>query len=728
MTSARRVFPLLLILGLLFPLHLYAASPELAVTGLYLAAGRDVDADFVQARGGELVQQESAKLVQRLSAVDGWRVAPDFISDPAASIHSWQEAGSRIYVRAIVTRADARSTTYFGGITLWLLNVGTRLEFFDLRSGQVHYGCSFTVRVPIEAGAELDPQLRSEQYAHALTRSLEECCARAAREYKPGTLECHVVDREGSDVILDHGRKNGLLAGQVLACSDGSGAGWMLRITHVEEAFSLASVLASTGIAPMPPRGSRANLDGINQGNTQGSAIAVAGVNPGAKEALDPSFLVESATMAQWLHDALVDKSELRMLPPLSVSAAGDAGSLATAFFHAQADFSAVGDIGQQDIIGHRALPDLLIRGTITHAVNLRSQRLGYEAQTLRLGLLLELYDRRTREVLSVVSHEVTRLEKQNERYHQVDLETAWRELAQQLMREGAALLAKKPLGQSREFVLQTNSTPERLLLNQPAPAGSRGSLLRTLREIRDTKGVLLGNLRKEIGVASVRFDGTAQLLLGDGTSTPQQGDILLLSHGVQASKPVVMLGDLNIGGPKVREDWAPTPALVLTWAHRELSLADCFRLLPPARLAAEAGAAEVAMAMGEFTATNMSELIMQDEPAPELLLNLRVGLGRWVVEEDKFRNRVTFTTGVEATLVRADNGEAVAWFSTKDGPSASVKKSWNLVREQELSQGKVVQGVTETEFPEQLDQCLEECLRQLLGTLGDQLVIQPLD
>ena len=728
MSVAVRNRSLLVLLFLLLPACLMATTPELAVTGLYMAAGRDVDADFVQSRGGELSRQESARLVEKLREVEGWRVADDFISDPASSIQSWQEAGSRIYVRALVTRADARSTTYFGGLTLWLLSVGTRLEFFDLRSGQVHYGCSFTVRIPIEAGETLDTELRNEQFALALSRGLDECCARAARDYNPGNLNCTVVDHEAEEVILNQGRRQGLLPGQVLAASSDSGDGWMLRVTRAEEAFALAQVLASTGATGLPPQGVSASLQGINQSHAQGKAIAVAGVNPGAREALDPSFLVESATMAQWLHDALVDQSELRMLPPLAASAEGDAGSLATAFFHAQAEFSAVGDIGQEDIIGHRALPDLLIRGTITHAVNLRSQRLGFEAQTLRLGLLLEVYDRRTREVLGSVSHEVSKLEKQNERYRQVDLETAWRELALQAMRESAGLLSSQPLGDSKEFVIQRGSTPEHLLLDATAPAGGRGSVLRVLREIRDTNRNTLGHLREEIGVAGVQQDGSAKLLLSDGIHTPEAGDVLLLEHAGRDTKPLVMLGELSIGGPKVREDWAPTPALVLTWAHRELSRANCFRLLPPERLSAEAGAAEVAMAMGEFKAGNVGELILQQDPVPDLLLNLRVGLGRWVVEEDKYRNRVTFTTGVEATLVRADTGEALAWFRTSDGSNASsLKKAWSLVREQELANGQVVQGISEGEFPEQLDQCLEECLSQLLANLGDELVTQDL-
>ena len=733
--------PLLFLLSLIVLYHTpRAETPELVVTGVFIEESAEVDAAFVADGARDLAFAESSRLVELLAAVPGYRVHGDFLEDPAGEVKSLAQAANRVYVRATVTRADLKRVRYFGDYQVWTFSVGLRLEFFDIRSGQVYYGRTFTYRIPVETAVEIDRAYRYERFAEALAKALEECVTRCGKEYLPARAEAAVLGEAGEGALfLQGGSEAGFYPGLVLIAGD-AGADppeqWMLKLIQVESAFSRARLLAGT-VAEAPAPGTRAFAEGVNAG-TQGSgpAVMVAGVSPGSGVVLDERFDVDHASLGQWLHDALVDTRAYNMLPPLLSDAdpgGGAAGvgaigmgatGVAAAFFQAQASFSAFGDLKQDEIIGHRAFPEILVRGTVTHAVNHVSRRLGFWAQTLSLGLMLEFYDRRTREVLLTVSHEQRTMEKSNDRYRRADLGAAWRELARAAIGEAAAKASGGLPDSDRR--LQLKAVREDGLLEfagrAAPPSGLRLPLERVESVIRSLEGEELGSWRRIYGMVLLEAGpGGAilgRLLAGDGNTVPAPGDLALLPAGAAADRPSARLRTVEVGGSKVREDYRPNQQMIAGWAHRELAGTGVYNMLPPEILEDQAAAAEAALASGEFEAVDQSEILLQDEPRPQVLVDVRVGLARWEIERQKYRNRLSFTTGVELSFYDAA-GEPLERFRDKQGrPTHKVKKAWITRGKQELSEGRVVQGVLEDEFPEQLDRCLEICITELAQEL----------
>lgn len=702
MRALRWILPLLLVAAL------RAAGPEIVFTELFVGSGAEIDAAFLADGARDLALEESSRIVERMAAVDGWAVHRDLLADPAASVGSLPSG--RVYARGVVTRADVARLRYYGDYQVWTFSVGVRLEFFDIQSGQVYYGRSYLARVPVETAVEIDRGYRFERFREALGLALDECVARAGREYRPGRAEARVVAPDGPErVFLDAGSAKGLYPGLVLQARSGE-ARWLLKVLRAEEAFSQARVLAASGADP-PPAGAVAEVEGLASASSGGPRLMVAGVVPGAPEAMDEWWDVDNASLGQWLHDGLVDAGRFDLLPPLLADSEGPS-ELASAFFRAQAVFSAFGDAKQDEVIGHRAFPDLLARGTVTHAARRRSQRLGYVAETLVLGLQLEIVDRASRQTLLSVSHEARRLEKQNETYRRADLAAAWRELAREAMAEAAAELAARWTPAAPESAVTGLDGEGRPRLAEAAPAGLRGALLRPEREIRGLDGKPLGQWRREYAIAEALPQGALRLVAADGT-LPARGDVFAPTSRAPAG-PRSRIRAVTVGGPKVREDFRPSEAMVAGWAQRELAGLGRFDLLPPENRAAEAAAAEVALASGEFEAVDLSEILSTDEPEPELLFDLRVGLARWEIEPGDYRNTVSFTTGVELSAFDAA-GQPAPVFVDRDGaPTHQLKKVVTSPERQELSQGRVVQGPLEEEFPERLEQSLETCLRTL--------------
>lgn len=713
-----------LLLGLWLALALPVAlaqppeTPEVVVTEIFVDARADVDAAFLADGGRGLAAAATSRLPGLLAANPGWRVHADFLADPAHDVGALAQAGERVYVRGVITRADIRKTVYYGGLQLWTFSLGLRLEFFDIRSGQVWFGQDVTVRVPVETAVEPDRATRLQQFSDALDHALETVAARSGKAYRPGSLEAVATARDADGaLVLDRGTRQGLSVGATGEINQ-EGRRWLLRVVEAEEAWCLARVLAAS-TEDATPEGASVRFSGVNGLLAQvGPPVAVAGAALPPAQRLDASFEVDPATLGQWLHDALVDSQAFPMLPPLLAGSSSGA-ELAAAFFRAQSVFSAAGDVRQDEIIGHRSLPQVLARLVVTHAETTASRRLGYEARTLRLGLLLELYDRRTHEVLLSRTHEGTRVEKHNETYRQVDVGAAWRELARtslgELARQAAA--AWHPAG--RELAV-TAVTPEaRLLLAGEAAAGERGLLARPGADVLDRAGTKVARRRQDYGVGEVRSAGPrveAEATLTDGRSTPAVGDLLRLP--AWRPRPNTRIRSVLVGGPKVEAGWLPDTVQVALWAHQALG-GGPFNMLAPEALAGEVAAAEVALAGGEFSARPVGEILLNEAPQPRILVDVRVGLGRTERESTGYKARLTFTTGVELSFFGPQGEPLLLFVDGAGNPTHLRKKAWSLTENQVLAEGKVVQGVPEEEFPDLLDSCLRTCLEELGKELG---------
>jgi hypothetical protein len=716
-------FSFLILLGSCFSCASGSDQPELVVTGIFIAENADVDAAFVENAGRDLAMFESSRLVELLKETGKYNVHADFMENPASSISDYESAGDRVYVRCTVTRADLKTTEYFAGFQLWTFSLGLRLEFFDIQSGQVYYGRSFTSRIPVESATEIDREFRSKTFSEAFKSALENCVTQSSSEYSPGRLKCEVVDLINAEkLIISAGRADGLLTGSIVELYAAESR-WMAKLIQIEDKFSLAKIVAGS-TSDLPPLGAAVKINGINSStNNPGPAIMVSGVVPGTQEAIDEWFDVDNSTMGQWLHDALVDTKSFNMLPPLLSQSKSDDGinGMATAFFQAQATFSAFGDVSQDEIIGQRTFPDVLVRGTVINASNQISKRLGFWAQTLSLGIMIEFYDRKTREVLLTVSHENHIMEKSNDKYRKADLAAAWRTLTRNTIHEAALLAEKRYQPAKIELQLKSITNEELLFSKAKVPIGTRTELKMKSKEIKNLQGEVLGSLYTDYAIAEVLSVGTAgvmaKIIVGNAEHKPAVGDLMTIRKATDLL-PNAQVRSITIGGAKVNSDYSPDKWMISNWLHRELGENSIFNMLPGENLAAEVAAAEVALAMGEFKAVDLSEIILQDEPQPAVYVDVRVGLARWESSGDKYKQKIEFSVGVELAFFDSDNKELIFTKDRKGEATNKVKRVQAIVDEQILSNGKIVQGPLESEFFEKLDICLELCLKNLVDSV----------
>jgi len=688
-----------------------AAVPEVVVTDLFVDARADVDAAFLADGGRELAAEAAARLPGLLAANPGWRVHPDFLAEPARGVGGLEAAGERVWCRGVLTRVDEAETGLFGGLRLLTYSVGLRLEFFDIRSGQIWFGQGVTARLPVEAATTPDGETRRGFFREALDAALLEAAARAGRAYRPGSLEARVLEVEADGLLLlDRGTGDGLSPGAGGEVQEG-GTRWLVRVQEAESGWCRARVLASSGTGS-PAAGAPARFTGVNGLlAVDGPPVAVAGVVLPDGGRMDGAFDSDAATLGQWLHDALVDTRAFQLLPPL-LAGSGSGSELAAAFFRAQSLFSAVGDTRQDEIIGHRSLPQLLARVVVTHAGQTSSTRLGYEARVLRLGLLLEIYDRRTHEVLLSQVHEALRVEKHHEDYRRADLGAAWRDLARDGMKELARLASAGWNPGGRELAVTALEPDGRLRLEGAAEPGERGVLRRPGAPVVDAAGREIGRRGTDIAMAEV--DGarpaTARVTLGDGRNTAALGDRLRLP--ANRPRPNARVRQVTLGGGKLEADWTPDTLQVALWAHQALA-GGPFNLLAPAPLAAEVASAEVAMAGGEFLAVPVGEILLTEEPVPRVWVDVRVGLSRVERTATPYKAELRFVTGVELAFYDAAN-QPLAWFTDDKGlPTHKRRAMYGLPGDQVLVDGRVVQGVPEDEFPDMLDESLRACLME---------------
>jgi len=698
--------------------HAQESGPEVVVTEIFVDSRSDVDPDFLAQGGREEVAAAGSQLVDLLAAQPGWRVHPDFLASPAAAVGSLSHAGERVYVRGVITRADIRQTRLFAGLELWTFTVGLRLECFDIRSGQVWFGQDATVRLPVESAGAPAPAERRRFFSEAFQAALDHAVRRTGANYRPGSLEAVVTGNTADSLwVLDRGSRHGLVPGAA-AQLEQNDAQWLLRVVDVQAAYSLARLVASSSVAPVPT-GAVMRFPGVNSLLAlDGPPVAVAGAAL-PSGGLDSSFDVDAGTLGQWLHDGLVDTRAFNLLPPLLCGSDGGASELAAAFFRAQAVFSATGDVRQREVVGHRSLPQALARLSLTHAERTRSTRLGYEAQELRLGLLLDIYDRRTHEVLLSCTHEGLRVEKQHERYRQVDLVNAWRELARATVQELSAQAAREWKPQPRELVLRKVEAGGLLRVDPLLQLGERGELLRPVEALKDRAGKSLGHRLRQYGVAQAEGSDAVRVMVGDGSTQPVAGDVLRLAG--RPGRPNARIRRVEIGGEKVVAEWRPAPLRVTLWTQEALGASGRYNLLAPTELEAEVAAAEVALAGGEFSAVRLDEVLLADPPQAQVLVDVRVGLGRWERKATPYKAELSFITGVELSFYTAQ-GEALALFTDRQGqPTHQVRKAWTELEEQTLDNGQVVQGVVEEDFPKRLDACLRTCLQRV----GEDLAAQ---
>ena len=697
-------------------------KPEIVVTKIFIGDGSEIDDDFLVNGGKDLAASESVRLVSLLKALPQYNVHDSFIENPATSVGSLSKKGNRVYVRGIISRADVSRKKFFGDVELWTFSIGLSLEFFDIQSGQVYYSRSLTSRVPVETATEIDAGYRHDSFAEALSAGLDHLVGQIGKDYLPSSASASVIIAESEDMVfIDGGSTLGFYPGLVVQLRSEQG-NWMLKLTDCEEKFSRARIQASSG-GGLPPLGASIRVDGLNSSSANGGQrLAVSGVTTVNPASLDPAFDVDNATMGQWLHDALAESAALPLLPPLLADGSGSTNALKAAFFDAQAAFSVFGDVKQSEIIGNRAFPDLLVRAVITHAINYKSQRLGYTGNTLTLGVALEIYDRRTRETLFSVSHEGKQLEKQNESYRQTDLVGAWRDLAKRTLRETAELVVQqfkpgtKPVVVSK---LESDGTL-RLVEGGELAQGLSLQLARPEREISDAAGNSLGSWKRVYGIVEI-VEGTAKgarakITLSDGSTKPAKGDLLLVPETPGQAAPRARLAELTVGGPKVENGYDPDHDMVLAWLQRELAGSGMFMMLPPASQQKAFDAADVALAGGEFKLADMGELLSPTFPEPEYLIDARLGLARWTKETKTYRSKLEFTTGMELSFRNADGTPALL-----AAGSDKVRLAWTEKDTQETDGGKVIQGIPDEEFPQRLTQCLETCITELVKQAATQ-------
>lgn len=389
---------------------------------------------------------------------------------------------------------------------------------------------------------------------------------------------------------------------------------------------------------------------------------------------LSKDFSVDAQSLGQWLHDDLSRRTGLFMLAPLLVRKNVGAAAY-QAFWEAQKEYAIASGTVRSTVIGHRAFPDVMVRGIITRAEVQSYFSPGADNKVLRVGMTIEFYDRRTREFLYSVQHfdealeKIVKDEKTGKIYRDLLLEPSFRKLCERAIRTAVDKIAQEyqPVNIAGRVEAVDGKTLTVVLQDSSADTGDRFALLQTGLPIKDLNGKELEALQKNYGLAELakrKSGNTFIAVLGptDG-ATPILKDDLLLAQGKPARNirgPLYQVASWQASG-KISTAYKFSLPRFTEWLHAALLEAGRFKLMPPKSREEEMDIVEVALSSGEFQAVDRGEIIYQDIRQPEVLVKGRLGLAEIVRQEgsNEYRNEFKLKCGIELVLT-AQNGDTM--------------------------------------------------------------------
>ncbi len=586
---------------------------------------------------------------------------------------------SSVFIRGVVSRAELKDIEK---LTLrdYLFSVTVSLEFFDVVSGEVYYTRALNGFAGLQAGKSegLTPEQKQSAFRTCLRDAIEGVVRRIGEEYTPGVFDANVVDQlpDSAVLVIDRGRMQGAYPGLSVQLYDGKldSVRGIATVTATQDGIAQARVVALS--ARRVRKGWRARAVGINRRGIGGSSsrYAVAGFSVANRDCLDPEFDLDEATLGQWLHDGLAQKTALFMTAPL-IATVDSAENLRMqdAVLKAQSEFSISGGESLSALMGRRAFPDILVRGVVTRAEVNRFKTPGAENMIVSVGISVEFYDRKTRDFIHSCQESGRAVEKIVEAsgkvYRSVDLQNAFGDACKDAIAGACTRIAAEYDPAPTQATVVSVSDPKRLLVEVENGALASGDMLNLVHpgdKVRGMDGKELERLWQHYGIGRVsRHTGGSKyevaVVATDGTREPSRGDLLRIDGRNKATP----------GGKTYRvEGWAVkgnvdgsyhySLPLLTEWLHNAFVQTGQLRLLPPNYRASDMDAAAAALSLGEFQRVDPRELIYQEDRAPDVCVYGRLGLATIERKEKVTKDRIVLTAGAQVSFVDARSGDTL--------------------------------------------------------------------
>ena len=433
------------------------------------------------------------------------------------------DLASRLAARAFVTRADVERVDK-ALTTEFLVSTTVMVEFLNAASGEVYHIQALTGSTNIrkDAGQDLSPQEVTAAFASTLAGTIRALATRLGERYQPGVRVPVIQQLADGRLVLGAGLAGGLREGARLELREASGE--VVGIARVEQAQRGFAVTGAP-LADNPNRpwvGLTAGSAGLNRTAGQGAFTHMVMSVEQRSELVQQAYVLPQATLIYWLHESLAEAAPgLNMLPPVA------AGGLATEQERMELATGRSGDIS-----GQRAIPDFVVRASISRADAL--SEVGPDGATyyiLKVGLDVSFNDVRTGQVFYATYVEGTQQERVREGERTLDLAVSYRNLLQRTMADVGRKVAAEYAPVNAEGTVREVRGDGSIVLSLSGtgslPAGGLVTLWTDGDEVRDPRTrAPLGRVQEPAArIRVVRQDaGTAEALPVTAASKPLVG------------------------------------------------------------------------------------------------------------------------------------------------------------------------------------------------------------
>lgn len=672
---------ILLWAGFAVALHGQTRKIQTHFAGFYLGgAAKDFTPEFKKLATAKDFQAEAVGCVQ-----NAFRAVPhfNFISlDSLAKSNGVAKIEPHIvFVRGLITRADIKKVEHFQEDE-YVISTNVTFEFFDIVTGEVFYTRTLTGQAYKEQqkGKALLPEQEQDYFRQCLKGTIEGLVQKIGEEYQPDAIEGQVVAiLDKSTVVVNLGSVDRIYHGMKLMLFDALGKQPLgILKTATPQNKICRAVIERVNSGAILKRGQVVRNFGLNRlvEKKDHTRFMVVGFSLLDSAQLSKDFFVDSQSLGQWLHDDLSRRTGLFMLAPLLVKKnAGEAAY--QPFWEAQKEYAISSGITRPALIGHRAFPDVMVRGIITRAEVQSYFSPGADNKALRIGITIEFYDRRTREYLYSVQHfdqtveKIVKDAKTGKIYRDLRLEPSFRSLCERAIRNAVDKIAQeyRPVDFEGRVESVEGKTFTVVLQDSSAEIGDRFEMIQIQKAlpVKDLNGKELEALQKNYCIAELAKRKSGNVFIAvprasDGVTKILKGD-LLVAPGKPANRirgPLYQVASWQARG-KISAEYKYSLPRLSEWLHAALLDAGKFKVMPPQAREEEMDIVEVALSSGEFQAADRGEIISQDSRQPEVLVKGRLGLAEIEPQKgsNEYKNILKLKCGIEIVLT-AQNGDTL--------------------------------------------------------------------
>lgn len=584
-----------------------------------------------------------------------------------------------IFIRALLTRADIKKVEHFE-VFEYVISTNVTFEFFNINSGEVFYTRSLTSQAfeEVAKNRTLSAGLKKAYFKACIKKAIDELALEIEKDYQPGVVKGHIVKvLNTGDIIINLGSVHKVSHGMSFYAYDKSGnIVSLLKTERPQSKICRARVIASNQ-RRKPKRGMEVKYFGINtkMEASGDQTFMVSGFSILNEDSLAEVFSVDKQSLGQWLHDDLSQHSNLVMLAPLLVQKSSSVNKKsAKPFWEAQIKYSTLSGVREAQVVGSRAFPDILVRGIVTGVDLIDYITPGVNNKVLRLNLLIEFYNRKTRQYVYSIQHFQQKVEKivknKGKVYRDLRLEKSFRELCESAIENAVKKLPVNFMTQAEGVVKKPRkSTFTASFSEGNLSVGTYVSLNRKIGDVKDLSGNKIEVLINEYGRARlIKESGSdkqfkARALVRNKKTPIKDGDVLIVEDKItDRSIKNFQVGNWVVRGKKIDSTYAHNIDQLSEWLHGALTDIQPSRLLPPIQRIPEMDIIEVALLSGEFEPADEGEIIFQDDAQPDVIVNARLGLVeiRELPESNQLRKVYNLRCGVEIVFTTL-NGDTLA-------------------------------------------------------------------